>query len=541
VSRLAGPSRIDRLIGVVSPERALRRARARAALEAWSSFTGAPGYRGARGHRELRDWSTPTRSADADQLPRIERLRARSGDLVRNAPIAAGAIGTEVTSVVGGGLECQATIDREFLGLTEEQASAWERSAERYWRLACCEIDFTRKNHFHEQTDLVLRSQLERGDVLVVRRFGQRIRRGELFRTKVQLVEADRISTPRGRENEEHLIEGVEVDPASGAHQRYWIRKSIDPRYVAEKTEWQSVPAYSRADGSRAAFLIYDRLRVDQTRGVPKLAPVIEILKQLERYTEAEIAAAVVSSFFTVAIQSEDEEGLASGGPSGEPDSSDPTDSEKRDLKLQPAGILMLAENESASSLNPMRPNSSFDPFFLAVTRQIGMALQIPHEVLIKHFQASYSAARAAMLDAWRYFLSRRSRVVREWCNPVYGWVISEAVARGMLPAPGFFDDPVIRQAWLGTTWTGRPMGHVQPLQEINAVEKSIDLGIISESEATAEVRGADWEAVQRRRARDRALRGTFGLPDPGSSARAAAAAAEADPADDLPDEEDRA
>ena len=49
-------------------------------------------------------------------------LRARSRDLRRNAPLATVALNTIVTSAVGTGLTPRARIDRELLGLTEEEA-----------------------------------------------------------------------------------------------------------------------------------------------------------------------------------------------------------------------------------------------------------------------------------------------------------------------------------------------------------------------------------------------------------------------------------
>ena len=50
---------------------------------------------------------------------------------------------------------------------------------------------------------------------------------------------------------------------------------------------------------------IMTRERIDQRRGVPFLAPVIEALKQLGRYTDAELVAAVVSGLFAVFVESE--------------------------------------------------------------------------------------------------------------------------------------------------------------------------------------------------------------------------------------------
>ena len=57
---------------------------------------------------------------------------------------------------------------------------------------------------------------------------------------------------------------------------------------------------------SCAALVIFESERAEQYRGVPYLAPVIESLKQLTRYSEAEIMAAVINGFFTVFITTEE-------------------------------------------------------------------------------------------------------------------------------------------------------------------------------------------------------------------------------------------
>ena len=53
------------------------------------------------------------------------------------------------------------------------------------------------------------------------------------------------------------------------------------------------------------ALHLKDKTRPGQTRGVPYLAPVIELIKQLGRYTDAEVMAAVVSGMFTVFVHNE--------------------------------------------------------------------------------------------------------------------------------------------------------------------------------------------------------------------------------------------
>ena len=144
-----------------------------------------------------------------------------------------------------------------------------------------------------------------------------------------------------------------------------------------------------------------NRIRPGLTRGVPYLAPVIETLKQLDKYSEAEIMSAVVSAMFTVFVKSESEDGLAPFG--GQTDSTN-----DNDYKLGEGAILDLQPNESIEIADPKRPNQAFDPFVQAVLRQIGVALELPFEILIKHFTASYSAAQAALVEAWKFFSARR-------------------------------------------------------------------------------------------------------------------------------------
>ena len=104
-----------------------------------------------------------------------------------------------------------------------------------------------------------------------------------------------------------------------------------------------------------------------------------------------------------------------------------------------------------------------------AIVRQIGIALEIPFEVLTKHFTASFSASRAALEMAWQFFSKRRFWLANRFCQPTYEWVIAEAVASGLLPAPGFFDNPLIRRAYLGAEWVGPARISLDPMKDANS------------------------------------------------------------------------
>ncbi len=523
---MKGPTRLDRMIAAVSPSRGINRVKARAAFQAYSAlFAGAGGHSGARsGKRSLRNWNPFAQSADADSVPDLQTLRGRTRDLYRNSPIATGAINKVVTASVGTGLALRAGINRDFLGLSEKVAAAWEETSESIWRVVSRQIDITTHQRMTELQDLVARSQLISGDLLVVRRFKRRP--GDLLGLKLQIIEADRIATPPDKTSDKRIVEGV-VRDGDGAPSGYWVRNGYPQMMygvTSDPVEYALVPAFGRKSGERLALHLFDRSRPGQTRGIPYLAPVIEPLKQLERYTEAELAAAVISAFFTVFVTTETgEDGLANETLDSVDDTGE-VDSKTRDLEMGPAMVLDLAKGENVTAANPARPNSDFDPFVRSVIVQIGIALEIPYEVLLSHFSSSFSAAKGAIIEAWRYFRARRDRVAGNFCDPVYEWVISESIDRGILDAPGFFDDPLIRRAYLGATWTGPSQGQIDPVKETKALGEARDRGWISDTEATAELRGRDYEDVVAHNARDRRTRRDHGEPDflPPNSAAAA-------------------
>ena len=107
--------------------------------------------------------------------------------------------------------------------------------------------------------------------------------------------------------------------------------------------------------------------------------------------------------------------------------------------------------------------------------RQVGVALELPFELLVKHFTASYSAARAALLDAWRFFRTRRDFMATYFCQPIYTAWMEEAVAIGRVDAPGFFDDPMLRRAYLGAEWMGDGPGSINPKDEAQAIKTRLD------------------------------------------------------------------
>ncbi len=489
--KLNAPNRLERVIRYVAPEYAFKRAVARERLK-YTALIGQ--YIGAsKKRRATMEWLTPAGDADADTIYDLATLRYRSRDLLRNDPVACGAVSTTLTNVVGTGLKLQSRIDRETLNLSDEEADAWEAKAEREYRLwaESRECDCARQLNFAGIQELAFRQTLENGEAFaLLPRFA---RAGSPYLLKLQLIEADRVCNKDNVKNSVTLMEGVEKDER-GAPIAYHIlnQHPYAPVYDRKSYTWTVTPAFGDAAGQPNVLHLYRILRPGQTRGVPFLAPVIEPLKQLGRYTESELMAAVISSLFTVFVTSAggDLPWQNTSGLAGEVGAK----TSDADLKLGNGLVIGLNKGEDIKIADPKRPNTAFDPFVKAILEQIGAALEIPYEIIIRHFSASYSASRAALLEAWRFFKGRRAWLAANFCQPVYETWLYEAIAAGRLRAPGFFTNDMIRKAYCGAEWVGDAPGYIDPAKDIEAATLRMEAKISTLAEETTLLTGGDSE-----------------------------------------------
>lgn len=493
-------------------KRASVRARQRAASAFWF---GSNAYEGARGDlRETAGWTPSLGSADQDSLGDLPALRARTRDLERNTPLATGAILTRLDNVVGAGLTPTPQIDREFLGMSEDEALEWEQQAQRIVNMvtASSSFDVAGRLNFAQMQRLALRSVLSGGDAFALRRW--RPRPGDVLALKIQLLEADRCSNPVGHWNSPRLRDGVVLDQY-GAATGYWIanRHPSEPSYAAELLQHEFVPTIGRVTGQPQILHILEQIRLNQTRGVPYLAPVILPLKQIGRFTDAHLAAAVLSSFFSVLLEDSEVADFNSGRSLQDLEGGKPVPKmSENDVTLGRGTIIELPKGKKAAFANPNHPNAQFDPFVSAIAQYTGVALGIPAEVLLKRFNSNYSASRAALQEAWRAFEQQQYWLVASFCQPVYNWIISEAVLRGLLIAPGFHENAMVRNAYLGAMWDGPVVTQLDPLKEVNAAARRIDAGLSSRAIEAPQLTGQSWERVHKQLVRERSWRVRDGL-----------------------------
>ena len=501
----------DRVVTAVNPAAGMRRAQSRALIQA-ASDTGYLSFGSSK--RTLRGARASLGSADADINPKLAAIRISSRDLYMNSPLATAAINRCKTNIVGYGLSLQSRIDRNILGLTDEQAEAWERNTEREFSMwsKSKDCDASRSQNFYGMQSLVMVSTLMSGDVFVMLPY--LTRKNSPYKLALKIIEADLVSNPSNTFDTEKISGGVEFDD-DGAPVRYHIQKS-HPGTFWPTQAWTSVDVYGTESGRRNVLHLFEKTRPGQHRGVPLLAPVIEVLKMISRLSEAELTAAVITSFFTVFVKgtADGADPLQDGFASSQKITDSSTDRDKNTYEMGPGNIIGLADGEDVTLADPKRPNAAFDPFFQGMVRQIGAAIEVPFEVLLLHFTASYSASRAALLQGWKFFLSKRVWLKAEFCAPVYEEWLFEAVAIGRISAPGFFLDASIRAAWSGSDWDGPGMGQLDPVRETEAALARIKGNLSTYAKETAALDGDNWDEVIVRRSREEKIVKSFGLEE---------------------------
>jgi len=492
---------LDSFIGIFSPRTEYHRRMFRFA----NSFALRGGYDGARVDRLHNSWVPFGGSADEDLLPDLQRLRERSRDLNRNDGVAAGITGTMITNVVGSGIQPQSLVDEESLGMSPEEVEIFQRKVERSWERWQPFADAGERMHFWEIQHLVQRQILENGEIILIPEMVDTP--GRPYFLALSAVEADRLGTPSDKRGDKKIRQGVEIG-ARGEPVAYWICKT-HPGDITYKNRTPDSNEYIRyaarnAFGRPNVLHLYWVKRPGQTRGEPFFAPVMNRFKDLADYMEAELVAARVAACFAIFIQQSPAYDAAVANKNR-------TEGAKRIEELEPGIISYLDPGEEMKSFNPNRPNGLIDPFVDKVLRFIGAGLGLPYELVVKDFsKTNYSSARAAILEARKFFVYQQEWLAGRFCQPVWGMLLDEAFLRNEFEARDYFKrrEDYQRAKWIAPGWS-----YIDPENEINAAKDAVE-GNISTLADECAAHGKDWQEVMKQRAREEKFRKDLGLKE---------------------------
>ncbi|MBQ7154829.1 MAG: phage portal protein [Synergistaceae bacterium] len=440
-------------------------------------------------------WHSSSKSPHEDISENSALLRERSRDLyMGGGPLGRGAIDRIALNAIGRGLKLNVRIDPALLNMSEQQASAWSARTEAlfdYWA-SSRNAHSGRELSFYDLQCLALKSILIDGEVLAIIEYTPNI--------SIRLIEAERIMTPPDR-NSKLIDEGVELNEWGDPAAFHIANRNPNAELLGQKhLDWVRIPV------TNSTLHLFIRERIGQHRGVPFLAPVIVQLKQLSRYTEAELMAAVVAGMYSVFFEHPPREDgmLGSDEYASEQGYGETSGLEGLSTEMMYGSVIDLPDGVKASSLSPGRPNQNFNGFIEALAHQIGGTLGIPEELLFLHFTASYSASRGALLEAWKVFKYWRAWFAENFCQPVYEAWLEEQVNAGRIEAPLYWRDDFTRSQYAWAEWVGPSQGQLNPVQEVEAAVMKIQNNLSTYQRECSELTGEDWDLVMSALTRER-------------------------------------
>lgn len=459
-------------------------------------------------HPDLRNWQPWPGSPDSDLLPELPVIRARSRDLARNHGVAGGALQTQLDNVLGCGLWLAPTPDYLLLKKDRAWASEWRRGVKALWRqwAETTWCDAGRSLTLDGQATQMFSGAWLNGDGVALPLWLPELLAPAA--TRLQVVESDRLSNPYYTMDTAALRGGVEIDQY-GAPLAYHIRKSHpgDTYYYTfgADLKWERIPA-TTGWGRRRVIHAHDKARAGQSRGIPALASTMHEFKVLKDYRGAELKSAVTNALIGLVVESamsqEQLMELLSTDGDALKNYIDGLNGRKRSAIDFGGGgmILPIPLGDKVHGFTPARPSAAYEPFTTTAFRHIATGLNMPYELLLKDFSKSnYSSARAALLEAWRFFTGRRDWLAKNFYQPAYELWFEEMVDTGKIEAPGFYEN---RSAWMRARWIGPGRGWVDPLKEAQAAELRMDIMVSTLEDECAE-QGKDWEEVLEQKAEE--------------------------------------
>jgi lambda family phage portal protein len=430
-----------------------------------------------------------------------------SRDLHLNSPIPVAIRERLLTYVIGDGLNPEPHINHKYAGVTIEEARMYEEIIAKHHRIWESDTKGTWEQSLTPlQTEkLAFSTWIVAGDFFYTLPTVERANWPYNF--AVKLIAPDFVRTPDehidGVSNRE-IVTGIERN-SSGRDQFYWIANYYDEDrdLFNQKQSHKAYRVFDEDTGRKYIHHAYSPLRIDQRRGISFIAPIVEAIQAISHLSESQLIAAVVQSYFNV-IVTDDNDGLdtlpeaymqddtLTGGGSvvgddGYQYQNDKDEDEDHELELGSGAVTYIPGNKKIHIASPNKESNSFEPFFKAIVMQIGAAIGIAYEVLMENFTSSYSASRAAILMSFKKFFQMRKEWIQIYKKPVYESFILDLAIQGIIPvsAEELLTDPWKMSVWANIQWRGPTMGHVQPLQEVQAAELRIKAGISTqESEA---------------------------------------------------------
>tara|TARA_R100000808_G_scaffold25080_1_gene61481 strand:+ start:885 stop:2378 length:1494 start_codon:yes stop_codon:yes gene_type:complete len=409
----------------------------------------------------------------------LVKLRNRARHVTRNSSYAKGMMETLAQDVVGVGptlnVDTETSADMEI----ETDFRTWSRSC-----------DIQGRQDLASLLQGAVRGLVETGEALFVLGRGDSAGGSTL---KIQAVEPDRLASPWELYNDPSVDMGVEKD-SSGRVVAYWINDK-HPGDTTSIVGGLTHDNFTRVPADQVVHL-YRLDRPGQSRGIPWIAPALDLFAHQHRFTHATVLAAETAAAMSAVLESD----IGLGSPS-DPDDLDNYEIEYDTLVTLPAGY-------KVSQLKAEHPATTFEMFTKMVLSEMARCLNMPLNVAAAN--SSNHNFASGRLDHQIYY--KFCGVVRQLIETVaLRPIFINWFTERQLGSPGRRILRPIDPVWY---WPG-PAVAIDPVKEAQANLISIQSGILSKSEICARD-GRSYESTARKIAKDNELDEELGItPEP--------------------------
>lgn len=493
-------------------------------------------------HASMANWMPGRYSGQSALRMTRETMLDRVNDAVRNNGWADAGVSRMTDIIVGTGWRLTSRPSAASLNLDPELADEIGSQIEALWRDYAEDPDFGCDAEENKTMTgilgLAIRHRFTDGEAFATLPWKMS---ANGYGTTVQIIDPARISNPNGAPDTQTLRDGIELDAYGAAVACHVRRNHPGDLFVAgaDAFTWDRIAR--RDEYGRPLYVhAFEARRAGMVRGQSPWASIVQKLKQISDYDDAELQAATLNAVMAAFITTPNNADEMAEAMGTRADSSagrsalsamQQANYKEAPIRMPGAQVNFLLPGEEVTLTDSKHPNANFSAFVDAALRNIASAIGLTYEQLTMDWsKVNYSSARAALLEIWRGLSARKSAFTDGFMMPVFRAFLEEVFdqRRIVLPdrAVSFEANPA---AWCRSEWIGPGRGWVDPEKEAKASVIRLGANISTLRDECAE-QGKDYQEIIRQRGREKRMLEAEGLPE--SEALAIAAASAPNPAD---------
>jgi len=400
-------------------------------------------------------------------------LSERATTLYHTHPPVNAAVNKTTHYAIGPGLVFRSQPDWQVLGIDQEYAKEWGM---RFQKLI--HYVFTLLNYYEKQ-NVLFRTSMVMGDSLLL---FDRVSQDDGMPFDLIETGGDAINF------EQNITSKNEPATLGILHDNYLRKKGF---YQVGKAK---PVMFKDNNGDCNAIQFFEKKIARQLRGYPLSYSIIAAAKNNDRLWDAVIQRAVMETIILGTTESDSDDlykqadALADNARSETRESGSTMQTEGKASELG-AGNIFSFKKGGLKFTDLKTPSNNFDKMQAAFIEYVGMAMDIPAEVITSKYSTSYTAHKGALNDFIKSYMFKRKMFINTVNKVVVKEIAKYLFMENLIEMPNnqFFTNPIIQEATIAGNWLGPVPGHVNPLQEVNAKVEEVKNAFKTRADAAAD------------------------------------------------------